>query len=49
MILDAASNAELIALGPRGRGAITRVLLGSVTTQVAHHAAAPVVVIPPGR
>lgn len=47
VILDAASNAELIVVGTRGRGAIKRVLLGSVATHVTHHAAAPVVVIPP--
>lgn len=46
VILDAASNAELIVVGTRGRGAIKRVLLGSVAAQVTHHAAAPVVVIP---
>lgn len=49
VILDAASNAELIVVGTRGRGAIKRVLLGSVATQVTHRAAAPVVVIPPPR
>jgi nucleotide-binding universal stress UspA family protein len=49
VILDSASNAELIVLGSRGRGAIKRMLLGSVATQVTHHAAAPVVVIPPQR
>jgi nucleotide-binding universal stress UspA family protein len=46
VILDAASNAELIVLGTRGRGAIKRMLLGSVAMQVAHDAAAPIVVIP---
>ena len=39
-ILDAAAvdNSDLIVLGHKGKGAIDRFLLGSVTTRIAHHA-----------
>lgn len=47
VILDVAADAELIVLGTRGRGALKRLLLGSVATQVTQHANMPVVVIPP--
>jgi nucleotide-binding universal stress UspA family protein len=45
-ILDAASDADLVVVGTRGLGAVQRILVGSVATQVVHHAPGPVAVIP---
>jgi len=46
-ILMAATDADMIVLGSRGAGGFTKLLMGSVSTQVAHHAHCPVVIIPP--
>jgi nucleotide-binding universal stress UspA family protein len=45
-LLDAATGADLVVLGSRGRGGFAGLLLGSVSQQVAHHADCPVVIIP---
>jgi nucleotide-binding universal stress UspA family protein len=45
-LLDAAANADMIVVGSRGAGGFKRLLLGSVSSQVTHHAQCPVVVIP---
>jgi nucleotide-binding universal stress UspA family protein len=42
-----AKDADLIVVGSRGAGGFTRLLMGSVSTQVSHHAHCPVVIIPP--
>lgn len=36
---------DLIVLGSRGRSAFARLLLGSVSTQVAHHSPCPVTIV----
>ena len=45
-LLSAAADADMIVVGSRGAGGFKRLLLGSVATQVTHHAGCPVVVIP---
>ena len=45
-LLYAADGADMIVVGSRGAGGFKRLLLGSVSTQVTHHANCPVVVIP---
>jgi nucleotide-binding universal stress UspA family protein len=47
VLVTAAQQAELLVLGTRGVGALSRVVhLGSVTSSVLHHAHGPVAVIP---
>jgi nucleotide-binding universal stress UspA family protein len=45
-LLQAAEGADMLVVGSRGAGGFKRLLLGSVSTQVIHHASCPVVVIP---
>lgn len=45
-ILDAASDADMVVLGSRGAGGFKQLLMGSVSSQVTHHAHCPVVVVP---
>jgi nucleotide-binding universal stress UspA family protein len=45
-LLHAAEGADMLVVGTRGSGGFERLLLGSVSTQVIHHASCPVVVIP---
>jgi nucleotide-binding universal stress UspA family protein len=45
-VLEAGGLADLIVVGARGVGGVERLLLGSTSTQVVHHAACPVVVVP---
>jgi len=48
-ILREAQDADLIVVGSRGLGGFKKLLMGSVATQVTHHAHAPVVVVPAGE
>jgi nucleotide-binding universal stress UspA family protein len=43
-LLDAAEDADLVVVGSRGHGGFARLVLGSVSEQVAHHAPCPVVI-----
>ena len=43
-LIQAATQALMVVLGARGRGGFEELLLGSVTHQVLHHAASPVLV-----
>ena len=45
-VVECANAAELVVVGSRGLGALQRLVLGSVATQVVHHASCPVAVIP---
>ena len=45
-LLRASRGADLLVVGSRGGGGFARLLLGSVSSQVMHHAECPVVAIP---
>lgn len=45
-VLECADEADLVVVGSRGLGPFQRMLLGSVATQIVHHARCPVAVIP---
>lgn len=45
-LVAAGKDADMIVVGSRGAGGFARLLLGSVSTQVTHHAHCPVVIIP---
>jgi nucleotide-binding universal stress UspA family protein len=48
-LIKASQDADLLVLGSRGSGGFAKLVLGSVTSKVTHHAASPTVVIPPRR
>lgn len=46
-LVRASAGAGLLVVGARGAGGFSRLMLGSVSTQVSHHAQCPVVIVPP--
>ena len=45
-LVKASRDADLLVVGTRGIGGFGRLMMGSVSSQVTHHAACPVVVVP---
>lgn len=48
-LVDASHDADLVVVGSRGAGGFATLLVGSVSNQVAHHAACPIVIVPSER
>lgn len=47
-LLTAARDADLLVVGSRRAGGFARLVMGSISSQVAHHARCPVAIIPAG-
>ena len=47
VLVEACRDADMIVLGSRGAGGFGHLMMGSVTSQVAHHASCPILIVPP--
>jgi nucleotide-binding universal stress UspA family protein len=48
-LVDASQDADLVVLGARGASGFTRLIMGSVSSEVVQHSACPVVIVPHTR
>jgi nucleotide-binding universal stress UspA family protein len=48
-LVDASKDADLVVLGTRSTSGLTRLLVGSVSTEVIQHSLCPVVIVPHNR
>jgi nucleotide-binding universal stress UspA family protein len=46
LLIQASEGADMLVLGRRGMGGFARLMMGSVTSQVAQHAQCPVLIVP---
>ena len=46
-LINAGKDADMLVVGSRGAGGFTQLMIGSVASQVAHHAYCPVLIVPP--
>jgi nucleotide-binding universal stress UspA family protein len=47
-LVNASEGADMLVVGARGEGGFGRLHMGSVSSQVTHHALVPVVIVPVG-
>jgi len=48
-LVRASRDADMLVVGSRGSGGFAKLLMGSVSSKVTHHAACPIIVIPATR
>jgi nucleotide-binding universal stress UspA family protein len=46
-LIRASDGADMLVVGSRGAGGFSRLMMGSVSSQVSHHARCAVVIVPP--